>query len=189
VPATGATPTTGAKVRTRSKAARAEADVDAAAISALRSAHIGRLLLDAQRNYSVTALAELRRRGHSGLTLAHTNLLAHLDVGGARMTDLARNAGVTKQAIGKVVSDLEAKGYVRREGDESDRRASVITYTEAGWEFLRDAHEVKQQIEADYGRILGPAGLAELRRLLVALVDPPIVPSTAERGDGGPLTG
>jgi DNA-binding MarR family transcriptional regulator len=162
-----------AKSDVPSQADQARADVEAAAISALRSAHIGRLLLDAQRGYSMTALAELRRRGHTGLTLAHTNLLAHLDVGGARMTDLARNAGVTKQAIGKVVSDLEAKGYVRREGDESDRRASVITYTPAGWEFLRDAHEVKQQIEADYGRILGPQGLTELRRLLVALVDAP----------------
>jgi len=145
-------------------------EAEAAAMSQLRSAHIGRLLLDAQRGYSLAALTELRQRGHVGLTLAHTNLLAHLDVGGARMTDLATRAGVSKQAIGKVVSDLEAKGYVRRENDVTDKRASVITYTDAGWGFLRDAHEIKQRIEARYEALLGADGLAEMRRLLMALL-------------------
>ena len=142
-------------------------------MSELRAAHIGRLLLDAQRGYSLAALTELRRRGHVGLTLAHTNLLAHLDVDGARMTDLAARAGVSKQAIGKVVSDLEAKGYVRRESDETDKRASVITYTEAGWDFLRDAHEIKQGIEERYRTLLGADGFAELRRLLMTLLAAP----------------
>src|SRR5215212_4343254 len=148
------------------------ASIAAAEITALRQAHIGRLLLDAQRGYSATALAKLRERGHGGLTLAHTNLLAHLDVDGARMTVLAERAGVTKQAIGNLVGDLEARGYVRREADPADRRAVVITYTPTGWEFLRAAHEVKQEIEADYAEILGADGFQQLRDLLLQLAAP-----------------
>src|SRR3954463_9437399 len=90
---------------------------DLAAIEALRQQHIGRLLLNAQRNYSLQALAKLRIRGYEGLTLAHTNLLAHLEIGGMRITTLAERAGVSKQAIGNLVGDLEAKGYIHRDVD------------------------------------------------------------------------
>jgi|SRR5689334_12116657 len=143
---------------------------DPEALEALRQNHIGRLLLTAQRDYSVRALAKLRERGHDGLTLAHTNLLAHLDVGGTRMTTLAERVGVTKQAIGGLVAELEAKEYVRREPDPADGRASAITYTAAGREFLQDAHEVKQEIEQEYAAVLTPTGFDDLRRLLRRLV-------------------
>ena len=146
------------------------ARVDAAAIEALRQEHIGRLLLNAQRTYSLLALTQLRERGHEGLSLAHTNLLAHLEPTGTRMSTLAARAGVTKQAIGSLVGELEAKGYVRREQDPDDRRAVVIRYTDAGWEFLRDAHAVKQDIEATFTAALGDRGMTQLRRLLSTLV-------------------
>jgi|SRR3954447_5612948 len=145
-------------------------DVDAVAIKELRAAHIGRLLLDAQRNYSLTALAKLRERGHAGLTLAHTNLLAHLDVDGSRITVLAERAGVTKQAVGNLVGDLEASGYVRKSVDPLDGRATIVTYTDAGWKFLHDAHDVKREIEASYGEILGERGLQQLRKALKSLL-------------------
>ena len=112
----------------------------------------------------------LRERGHEGLSLVHTNLLPHLDIGGTRITTLAERVGVSKQAIGNVVGELEAKGYVRREVDPQDRRAAVITYTTAGWAFLQDAHEVKREIEAEYTARLGEQGMQELRQLLLQLV-------------------
>jgi DNA-binding MarR family transcriptional regulator len=146
-------------------------DAEANAIKALRAAHIGRLLLDAQRNYSLTALAKLRERGHVGLTLAHTNLLAHLDVDGARITVLAERAGVTKQAVGNLVADLEAHGYVSKEIDPNDGRATIVTYTDSGWQFLRDAHDVKQEIEAAYSAVLGERGLQKLRKSLMTLLE------------------
>lgn len=143
---------------------------DRAAIEALRQQHIGRLLLNAQRSYSLQALTKLRERGHAGLSLAHTNLLAHLDVDGTRITVLAERVGVSKQAIGNLVGELEAKGYICREVDAHDRRAAVITYTAAGWAFLQDAHAVKQEIEAEYTATLGVQGMHELRHLLLQLV-------------------
>ncbi|MEO7910798.1 MAG: MarR family winged helix-turn-helix transcriptional regulator [Roseiflexaceae bacterium] len=144
--------------------------IDPAAIAALRQQHIGRLLLNAQRNYSLQALTKLRVRGHEGLSLAHTNLLAHLDVDGTRITTLAERVGVSKQAIGKLVGELEAKGYIHREVDSHDRRAAVITYTPAGWTFLHDAHDVKREIEAEYTATLGAQGMHDLRQLLLHLV-------------------
>ena len=142
-----------------------------AQIEELREQHIGRLLLRAQRGYSLRAIELLRTAGHDGLSLAHTNLLAHLEPGGARTTTLAERAGISKQAIGSLVAELEAKGYIARAVDPADRRATLITYTAAGWQFLRDAHGVKRAIEAEYTAKLGEQGMAALRLLLTQLLD------------------
>jgi DNA-binding MarR family transcriptional regulator len=139
-------------------------------IAAYREEHIGRLLLIAQRNYSASALVKLHQCGHTGLNLAHTNLLRHLDVDGTRITTLAERAGITKQAIGSLVGELEARAYVRREVDPQDRRAVRITFTDIGWQFLRDAYAVKREIEAEYCALLGEPGMQELQRLLERLV-------------------
>jgi DNA-binding MarR family transcriptional regulator len=145
--------------------------IDWDALESLRQQHIGRLFLRAHRDFSLRAIDKLRTRGHTGLSLAHTNLLAHLDIDGTRITTLAERVGVTKQAIGNLVGELEAKGYITRAVDADDRRAARITYTDAGWRFLQDAHTIKLEIEAEYTATLGEDGMQELRTLLLRLVD------------------
>jgi DNA-binding MarR family transcriptional regulator len=139
-------------------------------IEELRQQHIGRLLLRAQRDFSDRAISKLSARGHTGLSLAHTNIIVHLDPAGTRLSTLAERAGVSKQAIGNLVIDLEHKGYISRAPDAADRRATLISFTEAGWLFLRDAHQVKREIEAEYGARLGEAGMQHLRDLLAQLL-------------------
>jgi DNA-binding MarR family transcriptional regulator len=145
--------------------------LDPAQIEELRQHHIGRLFLQAHRAFSERSIAKLRQRGHAGLGLAHTLLLIHLDLAGTRITTLAERAGITKQAMGQLADDLEAQGYVARATDPADRRAVLLTFTDRGWEFLRDAHHVKREIEAEYVALLGPerwAALGEALRLIVA---------------------
>ena len=149
----------------------AHSRIDREQIAELREQHIGRQLLRAQRDFSLRAIEKLGARGHTGLSLSHTNLLAHLDLAGTQITTLAERAGVTKQAIGSLVAELEHKGYIARSVDPADRRATLITYTEAGWQFLQDAHQVKREIEAEYRAILGEPGMQALRSLLAKLLE------------------
>lgn len=139
-------------------------------IDELRQHHIGRLLLQAHRQFSTQAIEKLAERGHTSLGIAHTNVLANLDLAGTRITTLAERVGVTKQAVSTVVAELETKGYLETSKDPADGRAILITYTEAGWNFLRDAHEVKREIEAEYQTVLGAEGLQTLRTLLQGLI-------------------
>jgi DNA-binding MarR family transcriptional regulator len=150
---------------------KAQFPSDLEQLDELRQQHIGRLLLRAQRGFSVRANEKLRQLGHGGLSLAHTNLLAHLDLQGTRITTLAERVGVTKQAVGHLVLDLEQKGYIERAVDPDDRRATIVTFTDAGWRFLRDAHQVKREIEAEYSALLGKQGMQALRSLLTSLVE------------------
>lgn len=136
-----------------------------------RQQHVGRLFLRAHRDFSERALEKLTARGHAGLGLAHTTLLPHLDIDGTRITTLAERAGVTKQAIGQLVADLEQRGYVERTVDQRDRRAVLVSFTEAGRRFLRDSEAIKHEIEAEYTARLGTERMAELRAALVTLLD------------------
>jgi DNA-binding MarR family transcriptional regulator len=149
----------------------ARSSIERAQIDELRQQHIGRLLLRAHRAFSVLAIDKLRARGHAGLSLAHTNLLANLDLDGTRITTLAERIGITKQAVGHLVADLEQRGYIERSADVSDRRATLVTYTDAGWRFLQDAHQIKREIESEYQAILGEQGLSDMRSLLERLLE------------------
>lgn len=140
-------------------------------LAEMRQQHIGRLLQQAYRGFNNRAIAKLRQRGHTGLTLAHTLLLSHLDLNGTHITVLADRAGITKQSMGQLVLDLEKRGYIERSVDLSDRRATLIRFTNAGWQFLRDAYEIKKEIEAEYQAILGAEEMKQLRILLQRLLE------------------
>jgi DNA-binding MarR family transcriptional regulator len=147
-------------------------ELSAEQIDELNQRHIGRLLLRAQRDFSLRAITKLRERGHAGLGLPHTSVLAHLDIAGTRITTLAERSGISKQAIGRLVSELEAIGYVVRVPDPADGRATLITYTPTGWQFLQDASWIKREIEAEYTALLGAGGMENLRALLATLLAP-----------------
>jgi DNA-binding MarR family transcriptional regulator len=136
-----------------------------------REQHIGRLFLRASRSFAALATRKLKEKGHEGLGTAHTALLPHVDLQGTRATALAERAGMSKQAVGQVVRDLERQGYVERRPDPSDSRATLVRFTEAGWRFLRDAGDVKREIEAEYGAALGEERMRLLRSALNDLLE------------------
>jgi len=137
----------------------------------LRQKHIGRLLQQASRGFNSRAIAKLRQRGHTGLTLVHTLLLSYLDLEGTHITVLAVRAGITKQSMGQLVLDLEKRGYIERRVDPLDRRATLVLFTDTGWQFLRDAYEIKQEIEAEYQAALGEKEMQQLRAALRRLLE------------------
>ena len=155
---------------------RDEATISAAQIEELRQHHIGRLLLQAHRAFGERSIAKLRARGHGNLGLTHTLLLIHLDLDGTRITTLAERAGITKQAMGQLADELSAHGYIARTTDPTDRRATLIRFTDRGWQFLRDAHAVKREIEAEYIAILGEHEWDKLRAALARLLAAPDSP-------------
>jgi DNA-binding MarR family transcriptional regulator len=149
---------------------RYEESLTAGQLEELRQEHIGRLLLRAHRALSERALGKLRQRGHTRLTPAHTTLLPHLDIDGTQATVLAARAGITKQAAGRLIADLEREGYVQRLADPRDQRANLVVFTDAGRRFLVDAYHVKLEIEQEYTALLGEERMRELRNMLEDLL-------------------
>ena len=130
---------------------------------------IGLLFQQLSRDFERRARAALRERGHTRLQPSHQVLFASLTHAGSRLTQLARRAGMTKQAMGQIVDDLERLGYVERTPDPADGRAKLVRFTALGLEFARDASEVMAGIWEQYADYLEPGELDHLQRRLRAL--------------------
>lgn len=91
----------------------------------------------------------LQRRGFD-VRPTHSAVLANIDIGtGTRATVLAERSGVTKQAIGQLVVDLEGRGFVSRVPDPTDRRAKLIQLTPTGQRLMEAAYGVISEIETE----------------------------------------
>jgi DNA-binding MarR family transcriptional regulator len=73
---------------------------------------------------------------------------------------------MTPQAMGELVDELVAKGYLTREPDPTDRRAKLITITDLGYRGIQDAYDTIAGIEDDLAARLGRRRLLDLRRAL-----------------------
>jgi DNA-binding MarR family transcriptional regulator len=101
-------------------------------------------------------------KGHADLKLSHARLFALVGRDGARVSEMARLQGVSRQAISATVRDLESLGYVRRDTDESDGRGIRVRVTARGEALMRDSMEALDELEATFRRILGRRRQAEL---------------------------
>ena len=99
------------------------------------------------------ALSNLAARGQ--VSAAHIHITRHLPVAGARLTDLAQTAGMSKQAMGTLVNQCEAWGMVRREGHGADARAKRVVFTEAGLAWLAAYQEAVALAEAELRAAVG----------------------------------
>jgi DNA-binding MarR family transcriptional regulator len=103
-------------------------------------------------------LSNLAARGQVGA--AHIHITRHLPVAGARLTDLAQAAGMSKQAMGTLVNQCEAWGMVRREEKGThgtDARAKRVLFTETGLAWLAAYQAAVAQAEAEMRGALGDA--------------------------------
>ena len=131
-----------------------------------RPVHLGRLLGHAMRRFDERvlhlmahnvdvplALSNLAAR--TQVSAAHVHITRHLAVEGARLTDLAHSAAMSKQAMGDLVDQCEAWGLVRRERDSRDARARLVRFTSAGLDWLQAFKEAVSQAEAEFRAEVG----------------------------------
>lgn len=109
-------------------------------------------------------LTRLASRDVSALPHAAMRLMGRLDeLGPTRISELAKADRCSQPTMSNLVQRQEENGWVRREPDPADSRASLISLTPAGRaELDRARHEAGQAI-ATRLRQLPPADLETLR--------------------------
>ena len=126
---------------------------------------LGQLLLRAHRRFDTALIARLRASGWDDVRPAHSQVFAHLDRGGSRASELARRAGMTRQAMSELVRELQALGYVEQVDDPANRSARLVRLTPRGVEHVRAARRIVRAMEDELAGTLGQDGLQALRRL------------------------
>ena len=100
----------------------------------------------------------------------HSAVFAQIRIEGSRLTDLARGANITPQAMGELVDELEGLGYVTRRPDPTDRRAKLIVLTEKGRAAVEAGKQTITGLEDRITEVLGEKGHRTLRKLLSQLL-------------------
>lgn len=112
---------------------------------------------------------DLHSAGFTDLVMAHLAVLRYPGPQGRRPSDLAAEAGMSRQAMNYLLGELEELGYLRRRPDPEDKRARRIELTERGQAVRRVMRGIVADVEADLVRELGTDDMAHLRRLLISL--------------------
>ncbi|MGB3935685.1 MAG: MarR family transcriptional regulator [Burkholderiales bacterium] len=136
----------------------------------------GMLREDLSRNFGflLNDVARLMRTAYDrrirklGLTRAQWWVLTHLyRSNGVSQTELAETLEIEKPTLGRLLDRLEAKGWVRREHDASDRRVWRVHLTDEVEPALRTMRTIAAELRRD---ALTGIGTAERERFVDTLL-------------------
>lgn len=131
--------------------------------------NVGVLLFLPYRAMETRVFEGLAAAGFDDLTPAQARVFQRIAPGGSRVTDLAEQAGITKQSAGFLVDQLERAGYVDRVPDPSDGRARLVRVAERGARSVQVSRGIVAQVEAEWTARLGARRMAQLRGILTDL--------------------
>ena len=131
--------------------------------------NVGVLLFLPYRAMEARVFSGLAAAGCDDFTPAQARVFARIAPEGSRLTDLASQAGITKQSAGFLVDQLERAGYVARVPDPADGRARLVRITERGERSVQISRGIVAVVEAEWTAHLGADRMTELRRILADL--------------------
>src|ERR1700678_995599 len=101
-----------------------------------RHEHLGWLLGRVDLLFAEGVTRGMHARGFAGIRLVHIALIRNVDEGGTRISEIARRAGMTKQATGQLVAEFVELAYIKLIPDPADGRAKIARYTTKGKRLL-----------------------------------------------------
>lgn len=131
----------------------------------------GKLVSMQKRLLDEWALSRYAERGYPDFKMAYMPFLMNIPESGATNKDLAALAGVTKQAMSKVIGELEELGLVKSHYHEEDARMSIIRLTRKGMEMIVAAVDEMCKKTAEYERVVGKERLAVAMEVMWAITD------------------
>lgn len=135
-----------------------------------RHEHLGWLLGRADLRFAEGVTRAMHERGFAGIRLVHIALIRNVDENGTRITDIARRAGMTKQATGQLVAEFVELGYIRVVNDPADGRVKIARYTAKGKRLLVAIVASIEATEATVTAAIGAARLEGLKETLAQIL-------------------
>jgi DNA-binding MarR family transcriptional regulator len=110
--------------------------------------------------------ARLHDRGWPDVSRPQSMVMTNIVSGVVRPSDIARNLGVSRQAIHSTINQMVGLGIVRLDTDPTDRRHMIVSLTETGARMRKDAQRAMDALTAQIAAALGQD---QFDTLLVAL--------------------
>lgn len=116
----------------------------------------------------------LQARGWPVVTRPQSMVMANLVLGVRRPSDVARNMGVSRQAIHATINQMIDLGIVQLVDDPSNGRVKIIAPTQMGETMRIDAQRSMILMGEELGRRLGKATFLKAAHLLNEDWGPPL---------------
>lgn len=123
-------------------------------------------LLAASAWFDEALLARLEQRGWPRLSPTRSRVFLALSRGPVLVSELARELDVSRQAVHKLLDNLERDGLLERRTDEHDRRAQRVGLTDRGKALAADAGRILPQLECELAERIGADNVEALRSAL-----------------------
>jgi len=108
----------------------------------------------------------LKAAGLPGLSRTKSMIMVNIADGITRPSDLARNIGITRQAIQQTLVEMERDGLLTLVPDPTDGRAKIVRFSRRGAGIGKAAFEAMDEIESELRRRLGASAVNMLKDVL-----------------------
>ncbi|HEU5352760.1 MAG TPA: MarR family transcriptional regulator [Terracidiphilus sp.] len=120
-------------------------------------------------------IRELNAAGFGDLSLPHMAIFRFPGPDGARPVVLAQRAGMSKQAMNRLLGSLEELGYLKRSDAPGESRARIVRLTRRGHAVYARAIDILEEIEHEWNAELGREDFVRLKQLLFRVWESPLV--------------
>ena len=117
------------------------------------------------------AVEQITKNGFKDFKIAYMPVIMNIDKDGTRNNDLAACAKMTKQAMSKIVKELQRKGYVSAKTDPNDKRGVIFSLTKRGSDFILGARACVSSLMEEYRRELGRKNFDDVMNKLINIIE------------------
>ena len=125
----------------------------------------------------------LQARGWPAVTRPQSMVMANIVLGVRRPSDIARNMGVSRQAIHATINQMIELDIVALVDDPTNRRVKLVAPTKTGETMRVDAQRSMVIMTEELGRRVGRTALLKTAHLLGSDWGPPLTFAPAEVKD------
>ncbi|CDO35116.1 MarR family winged helix-turn-helix transcriptional regulator [Novosphingobium mathurense] len=129
----------------------------------------GFLMMDLLRSFywfDEALQSGLKSHGWPDVSRGQSLVLVNIMLGVRRASQLARNLGISRQAMSKTLVEMEERGLIVLKPDPMDRRAQIVAFSPESETLRDDAQAILRELEGHIGRRFGKQRIARMREIL-----------------------
>lgn len=128
------------------------------------------LFLPSLSDYVLQRSLELiQQKGHRELKASYAKVLGMIGPSGGIIQQIAKNLGVSRQAITATAIELETLGYLQRVNGPNSTLQLTMQFTALGWDLIADSVASVDELELQLSTILGDARMTSLKKTFRSL--------------------
>lgn len=116
------------------------------------------------------AVEEFTKNDFKDFKTTYMPIVMNIDAEGINNNELAKRAMVTKQAMSKMIKELQEGGYISARTCTTDKRITIYTLTKRGHKFVEVARNCVRELMNEYRVLLGAREFDSVLDKLVKII-------------------